>query len=233
MMVTSFITMMAIISSLHHTPLIPTPAALKTQPLRTTLTLPPVPTKLKIPPALVLIPTHIPITPFLPTLTLSLRALTSHTPCNIHASLRHSFSRQQTVRLPSQSAQYYHQNNQPMAKIEPNKLINLFFYMIRKNIESAASSGEHCKSELFDKDKETSLLWQDKPQSMIIHKLQKRSRPTKLTKNSKDDHQQYQRLQPAGTTITTKDVNEQQHFILHRYICHRHKRNKYWEINTT
>ena len=66
---------------------------------------------------------------------------------------------------------------------------------------------------------------------MIIHKSkdghnqQNRSPPTKITIISRDDHQQYQQLQPARTMKSVKDNNSNEHFILYRYLCHHHKGN--------
>ena len=45
----------------------------------------------------------------------------------------------------------------------------------------------------------------------------------KMTITSRDNHQQYQQLHPARMIGTAKDNNNQQHFILHRYLCHYHK----------
>ena len=47
----------------------------------------------------------------------------------------------------------------------------------------------------------------------------------KMIKNSKDDRQQYQRLQLGRTTRTAMDDNNQQYAILHSYLCHHHKGN--------
>ena len=65
---------------------------------------------------------------------------------------------------------------------------------------------------------------------MIIHKskdgqkLQNRSRSTKMTIRRRDAYQLYQKLQPARIR-SAKYNNNQQDFILHRYLCHHHRGN--------
>ena len=50
------------------------------------------------------------------------------------------------------------------------------------------------------------------------HKQHNRFWPTKMTITSRDDQQQFKQLHPARTIWTAKGNNNQQHFILHRYL---------------
>ena len=96
-----------------------TPTALQTLPLKTNLTKLPVPLTLLILPAPILVPTLIqnPILPYSHSLTSSYPHPNSQQPL----SPRHNHSRQHTaVQSQSHPPQYYHQKEQPIAKVEPN-----------------------------------------------------------------------------------------------------------------
>ena len=115
------------------------------------------------------------------------------------SSPRHNLSRQHTaVQSPSHPPQYYHQDDQPIAKKRTEHTWSIFFYS--KNNEPRAPIGQYSRSKWFIEEEKTRLLRQNKNQrlftkSKIGHKQQNRSRPTKMTITSKEDHQQYQQLQ--------------------------------------
>ena len=169
---------------------------------------------------------------FLPTRTLGHWALPTQTHSNPnHHQLRYKLSRQHTtVQSPSYPPQYYGQNHQPIAIIESNthdhfsflyeKIINLQHKL--DNTAGENGSAKRRKQVYWGKTRINQWLFTKNKDG---HKQQNCPRPTKITILSRDDHQQYQQLQPARMIKRVKDNNSKEHFILHRYLCHHHKRN--------
>ena len=99
-------------------PVLLPPTSLQTLPVKTNLTKPPFPLTLLALPAPLLVPTLIPRTQFFPH---SLTSSYPHPNSQQPSSPRHNLTRQHTaVQLPSHPPLYYHQKEQPIAKIEPN-----------------------------------------------------------------------------------------------------------------
>ena len=85
--------------------------------------------------------------------------------------------------------------------------------------------GQHSRSEWLSEEEETSLLMQNKYQSMIIHKSQGWPQTTKTitTKKIDKNHQGRSPTVPTTATIKNNKDNNQQYSIPHRYLCHYHK----------
>ena len=203
-----------------------TPTTLQTLPLKTNLTKPPIPLTLIPLPASVLVPTLIPRTQFFPTPTPWLRATTTQTPSNPHQKDTISVGSTLPYNHPPALHSITTRKDQPIAKIKPNtddKLSFLFKKMTMQhqlNTAGANGSPKRRKQVYCGKTKINQWLL---TKYMDGHEQHNRSRPTKITITSRDDHQQGKQLQPTRMIRTAKCNKNQQHLILHRYLDHHHQ----------
>ena len=160
---------------------------------------------------------HNPIPPYSHSWTSSSANTNSEQPL----SPRHNLSRQHTtVQSPSNLPQYYRQNNQPIAKIQQNthdhfsflykKIINLQHQL--DNTAGENGSAKRRKQVYWGKNRINQWLF---TKSKDFHKQQNSSRPTKITITSRDDHQQYQQLQPVKDNKECQGQQQQRALRLH------------------